>query len=309
VGHPLLEGAAEVRSDGARVSRLGGVDRPVLGRRLSAFDPDVVWVHGYASSLSLRALHWARRRDVIFTGDSELLQPRGLGRLALKRLLLPALFRRVAAVVDYGERNREYYRHYGVPNAKMVHGGYPLEIARFQTARDACRRSSARPDGCGTRPDARAITVVWAGVHRAQAPLDLIEAIGRLRDDGDAVQALFVGSGPLQGQMERRVEQLGLLRLVRLCGFVNQAAMPLARARGRGGDDLGARAARPGGPRGDGGGQRRRRLRPVGCVSASGGAAGVNALVIPAGTSRRWRMRSPGSPRTRPAGGDAARVS
>lgn len=286
---PLLEGyRSEVfgRRRASGPAPLTGAGHPGLARRLAAFDPDVLWVHGYASAASLRALLWAGRRGVIFTGDSELLQPRGPVRRALKRLLLPALFRRVRVFVDCGERNREYYRHYGVADAQLVHGAYALEIARFQAARDAFAPGEREAERVRRGLDAQALTVVWSGKFvEAKRPLDLVEAIGRLRDRGAAVQALFIGSGRLQGAMERRVAALGLGGRVRFAGFVNQAAMPLALALG---DVVAMTSERePYGlaiPEAMAAGNAVVASDRVGCVGAEGVARpGVNTLVYPWG--------------------------
>jgi glycosyltransferase involved in cell wall biosynthesis len=233
---PLLEGYAhELLAAGAptAATRLFGADHPEAAARLAAFDPDAVWVHGYSSLASLRAIRWGSRRGVVFTGDSELLQPRSRVRRVLKRALLPALFRRVSVFVDYGERNREYYRHYGVPDAKMVHGGYPLDIARFAAGRDTlddAERAALR-EGLGLA--AGALTVVWAGkLIAAKRPLDLIEALALLAARGVGAQALFVGSGPLERELRDRVAAAGLGGRVALAGFVNQGGMPRVLALG-----------------------------------------------------------------------------
>jgi glycosyltransferase involved in cell wall biosynthesis len=289
---PLLEGYDNEVLVSRRVplvSRAAGADCPRIGGRLGAFDPDVVWVHGYASLASLRAMRWARGRGraVIFTGDSELLQPRSLLRRAAKRLVLPALFRRVAVVVDFGERNREYYRHYGVPDAKLAHGALPLEIARFAAGRESLAPEGRREaERVRLGLDPRATTVVWSGKFAGhKRPVDLIGAIALLRGRGVAVQALFVGSGPLGAEMECVVADLGLERSVRFSGFVNQAEMPRLLALG---DVVAMTSERePYGlaiPEAMAAGNAVVASDRVGCVAADGVARpGVNALVYPWG--------------------------
>lgn len=254
--------------------------------KLNAFDADVVWVHGYSSLTSLRALWWGRKRRVILTGDSELLHKRGLAKRLAKRLLLPPLFRRVDVFLDYGERNREYYRHYGVPDAKMVHGGYPLDIARFQGARDAMtdEERAGLKTGLGLQPGA--FTVVWAGKFiPAKRPLDLIRAIALLKGRGLKVQALFIGAGSLQEEMERVSAAKGLGEEVRFAGFVNQAEMPRVLSLG---DALVMSSEKePYGlmiPEAMAVGNAIVASDRVGCVSATGVARpGVNTVVYPCG--------------------------
>jgi glycosyltransferase involved in cell wall biosynthesis len=312
---PVLEGYDhELLAPGASAAgRLFGPDHPQVATRLAAFDPDAVWVHGYASLASLRAILWGRGRGVVFTGDSELLQPRSTARRALKRGLLPYLFRRVSVFVDYGERNRDYYRHYGVPDAKMVHGGYPLDVVRFAAGRDAmddgqrqARREElgltrfapgdedrrAQREALGLPPFPGAMTVVWAGKLVAmKRPLDLVEAIAMLAGRGVEVQALVIGSGPLEEQLRERIAasagggRAALAGRVALAGFVNQAAMPGMLALG---DVVAMTSERePYGlviPEAMAAGCAVVASDRVGCVSASGVARpGVNTLVYPCG--------------------------
>jgi glycosyltransferase involved in cell wall biosynthesis len=287
---PLLEGfQSEVLLPArlpAGISRIFGGDTPAIAGRLEAFGADVVWVHGYASAMSLRALWWGRGRGVIFTGDSELLQPRPALTRALKRLLLPALFRRVRVFVDYGERNREYYRHYGVPDARIIPGACPLDIERFQAVRDALTQPEREALRADYGLDPRATTVVWAGkCIAAKRPLDLIDAIGRLRAAGRDVQALFIGSGPLLAQMRERVAAGGLEAGVRFAGFVNQTEMP--RVLGLGDLVVMSSEREPYGlaiPEAMAAGNAVVASDRVGCVSAGGVARpGVNTVVYPCG--------------------------
>lgn len=261
------------------------VDNPDVGARLDDYRADVVWIHGYAHATNLRALWWGRKHGVILTGDSELLHQRSLARRVAKRLLLPRLFSRVDVFVDYGERNRAYYRHYGVSETRMVPGGYPLDIARFRQALEAFTplQKSELQARYGLPP--QGVTIVWAGKFvPAKRPLDLIRAVARI-DERHRVNALFVGSGPLRGQMEQEVAAGGLGERIRFAGFVNQAEMPRVLCLG---DILVMSSEKePYGlaiPEAMAVGNAVVASDRVGCVSATGVARpGVNTLVYPCG--------------------------
>lgn len=262
------------------------VDNPGIGSRLEDFRADVVWIHGYAHATNLRALWWGRRHGVILTGDSELLHQRSAAKRLAKKVILPRLFKRVDVFVDYGERNREYYRHYGVSDTRMVPGGYPLDVARFHRARTGFtpQLRSELQARYGLAP--QVLTVLWAGKFiPAKRPLDLIRAIALVKASKRDVQVLFVGSGPLQGEMERLIAAEGLGGRVKLAGFVNQAEMPRVLCLG----DLLAMTSEkePYGlaiPEAMAVGNAIVASDRVGCVSDSGVARpGVNTLVYPCG--------------------------
>lgn len=262
------------------------VDNPGIGAKLEEYRAAVVWNHGYAYATNLRSLWWGRKHGVILTGDSELLHQRSIVKRVAKRILLPRLFKLVDVFVDYGERNRAYYRHYGVSEDRMVPGGYPLDIARFQKARTdfTARERTELQTRFGLAP--QILTVIWAGKFiPAKRPLDLIRAVAHLGTERRGVQALFVGSGPLQGEMERLIAAEGLAEKIRFAGFVNQSEMPKVLCLG---DILVMSSEKePYGlaiPEGMAVGNAIIASDRVGCVSDSGVARpGVNTLVYPCG--------------------------
>jgi glycosyltransferase involved in cell wall biosynthesis len=57
-------------------------------------------------------------------------------------------------------------------------------------------------------------------------PLDFVEALARLRDASPRIEGLIVGSGPMELQVRRRIQELQLEDRIRMCGFVNQSQIP-----------------------------------------------------------------------------------
>lgn len=205
------------------------VDSPDLARKLDEFKPQAIWVHGYGQGISWRAVRWANRHNaaVMYFGDSELLHARKTVALAAKRLLLPWFFSRCDAFITIGDNNERYYRHYGVPSSKLFRGACPVDIRRFTAARESstpAERAATR-DKLGLPQDAFVVTQAGK-LEPWKRPLDLVEAVARLRDLSPPVHALFVGDGPLRSAVEQRVSELGLQDRVVITGFVNQLDMP-----------------------------------------------------------------------------------
>lgn len=204
------------------------IDNPQVGERLTAFAPDAVWVHGYAHRTSWRVLRWARgRAAVLYFGDSELLGLRGALARCLKRIVLPRFFRRCDGFLTIGDNNEAYYRHYGVPASRMFRGCFPIDVRRFQSAVEhltADDRGRMR-ERFGLSSDS--VVALFVGkLTGIKRPLDLVEAVGLLRDTVPSLQALIVGSGPLEPLLQRRINELGLASRVRMAGFINQTEMP-----------------------------------------------------------------------------------
>jgi hypothetical protein len=100
-----------------------------LPGRLDAWNPDVVQVYGFWHGISRTGLLWAkrnRRRTLVFA-DSELLTRRTWLTRARKRLLVPLLLRLADQFLTIGDRNEDYYRHYGATTERFVRSPYPID--------------------------------------------------------------------------------------------------------------------------------------------------------------------------------------
>ncbi|MCA9034524.1 MAG: glycosyltransferase family 4 protein [Planctomycetaceae bacterium] len=205
------------------------IDNPDVSTRLSEFDPDAVWVHGYGHRTSWRVFRWAKRnqRRILYFGDSEQLAPRGWKSRLLKRLILPRFFAGCDRFLTIGDHNENYYRHYGVADNRMIRGSFPVDVSRFQAAAadiDSQVRDRLRAE-YGLRPDAVVALFVgkFIGIKR---PLDLVHAVSLLRDRGVDLQAFMLGSGPLDQEARSLIAEKNLGEYVVLPGFVNQAELP-----------------------------------------------------------------------------------
>jgi len=229
---PLLDGYhAEFLPIAQRPTDLSfrSIDNPAVVERLDAFQPDAVWVHGYGHRTSWRTLKWANknRRRVLYFGDSELLAPRSWKSRMLKRLVLPRFFSRCDRFLTIGDNNEAYYRHYGVSDGKMIRGSFPVDVSRFRGAIDglsALDRSEMR-QRVGLNPEAFVVLFLGKMID-IKRPMDLILAMELLQEKLPKVQALMLGSGPLESDLRQEVEKRNLKNRVILPGFINQTEMP-----------------------------------------------------------------------------------
>lgn len=204
VRHPLRE--------------LDGGDRPA----------DAVLVMGWQVEGLVQMLAAARRRGlpVLLRGDSGDQPPRPWAVRRLHRLLLA----QASAVLTVGEANDRFYRANGVPEDRRFASPHVVDndffaagAARWAPQRPALRRRWGIPP--------QAFCFLFAGkLQRKKHPLDLLDALARLRPDsgGPAVHLLMVGSGELEQACRERVAAAGLP--VSFAGFLNQGDIASAYA-------------------------------------------------------------------------------
>lgn len=219
--HEFLPEAAKIRRTGFRE-----VDNPSVGAALARFRPDVVLLHGYANMTMLRALTWCRRRRVptLMISDSSLHGGTGLAGRAIKRAMLPMIFRQYSAFLSIGDANQRYLEAFGVspqrifsvPN--MVDEGF--WAFRERRADERAKRRAA----LGLTDDDLAALFVGKLIARKR-PADLLAALDALRHlppTKRKVRVLFVGDGERRAELESAAQGLP----AQFLGFINVDELP-----------------------------------------------------------------------------------
>ena len=109
------------------------MDSVELNVRLSAFSPHVLVIYGYSQRLQRHALGWAKNHKIpiIMVSDSELRAQRNWLILCLKTLFLPLWLRSCSVFLTTGDANEAYYRHYGVPDEKLIRCFFPIDVKKY----------------------------------------------------------------------------------------------------------------------------------------------------------------------------------
>jgi glycosyltransferase involved in cell wall biosynthesis len=187
---------------------LGLTDVPAVlqvSRRIACADPDVVHGHGAKGAAYGRLAAPGHRSIRAYTphGGTLLYRPGTLASrfyVMLERVLAPYtdLFLFESAYA------RDVYRaKVGAPQGlvRVVHNGIGPE------------------EFVDVAPNADAADIVFIGELRPVKGVDvLLDAIARLRQKGEAVSAVVVGSGPERAALEAQAQRLGLGTCVRFCG-------------------------------------------------------------------------------------------
>ncbi|MDX2101923.1 MAG: glycosyltransferase family 4 protein [Alphaproteobacteria bacterium] len=191
-----------------------------LAGRLKQFD--ALWVHGYHRAFHLQTMLQARMAGlrVLLRDEATSISAQ---RSALKQAVKRAFFWGVDRLVDgylcIGSLNRDYYRSWGIAEAKLFDMPYAVDndafFARAQVARS--RREAFRAElGLDHRP-----VLLFSGKLIARKrPFDVVDAVATLPAD-QRPWVLFAGDGELRDALSERIAALQLER-VRLLGFQSQ---------------------------------------------------------------------------------------
>ena len=202
-----------------------GLQNPRLLSAVLEWQPDAVFLTGYAYASHLKAMHafFTRSVPLLFRGDSHLLnQTGGLGWV-VKRMVLHWIYRWSAACLYVGKHNRDYYRAFGVPEEKLFSCPHSIEVDRFANPSDELEiQATAWRTELGIKDNH--IVLLFAGKFEdKKRPLALMRAV-KDHDDSN-VMLVMVGDGEL-GDQVRQIAQSAPDRF-RVLPFQNQSRMPL----------------------------------------------------------------------------------
>jgi glycosyltransferase involved in cell wall biosynthesis len=203
---------------------LFGCNTPGIFKEIRRGRFDAFVVSGWNLLSYWQAVLACRRAGVpvIIRGESQLATPRGLVKRGLKRLIYPLLLSAFDAFLYIGTRNRDYLRHYGARPERLFFAPYCVDVGHFTSASRAVDRNAMR-SSIGLQGGDRAIMFAGKLIEKKR-PAQLIEAAALLRDRNFPVRPVFVGSGPLEGDINIRARALGIAPI--MLGFRNQTELP-----------------------------------------------------------------------------------
>lgn len=204
----------------------GALFSRVLTARFRHGKFDAVLVHGYASGAAWAGTlgAWRTRTSLILRGESHDRGRQPSFWQTARRWALSRWMRHIDMVVAIGQLNRELWRGLGVPEDRILVSPYAIDNERFRLALNAQPERAGelrRSWGVG-RED---VVFLFAGkLTSVKAPEILLAAFASL-PAAAAAHLVFVGAGPLEGQLRAFQTEAGLTR-VHWAGFVNQTEIP-----------------------------------------------------------------------------------
>ncbi len=192
---------------------------------------DAVWVHGYASVNSLRAIFAAHSlglpvllRAESWLGD----RPRHRVKLAAKRQFLHALRHAVTAVLPIGSHNAAYWRTYFGAAMPQFPVPYAVDNAFFEN-----RTASAQANLPQLRAElqlepGRPVVLFASKLQERKRAGDLVEAFRRACSRTAPAcrpYLVLVGDGDQRARLQEQTSRAGFDN-IRFAGFRNQTEVP-----------------------------------------------------------------------------------
>ena len=135
---PLLEGYnfsfVKNTSSDPGSHHFKGIINPSLNQEIEAWNPDVVWVWGWAFDSHLKVMrHFKGKVPVWFRGDSTLLdEPKGFSfKKIARRIFLTWVYRHADKAFYVGKHNKAYYKRHGLKEFQLVYAPHAIDNNRF----------------------------------------------------------------------------------------------------------------------------------------------------------------------------------
>lgn len=168
--------------------------------------PDVLWLHGLGSNRHWLAMLWAFKHHVPvwLRGESSLITPAPAWKWAMRRVVLPKLFKRISCFLAIGSWNRLFYKHYGVPDSKIAWCPYAVDNGYWMT---------------DTVPSTSTFILYVGKLQKHKGIRELINiALHR------PYRIVFAGDGPLASEASKAGTVLGFVNMERLRSLYRSAA-------------------------------------------------------------------------------------
>jgi glycosyltransferase involved in cell wall biosynthesis len=229
---PLLDGYPWVlvpnRYWAPRVGSFFGLFNPGIWRliRRGNFDAVVLFTgYIYVTFWVAIAASQTSGIPVLFGTDATTLRARDGKRwkLAVKKFLLPAVFRLADVVIIPSEASRQFIINMGIPRSRVF-------LTPFVVDNDWWERRAAEVDRSAVRqtwdvPEEAVVALFCAKLQPWKRPLDALCAFAEANVKNSYL--VFAGEGPERASLEAKSKFLGVAERTRFLGFVNQSGLPL----------------------------------------------------------------------------------
>ena len=187
---------------------------------------DLVILPGYAIIELVLLTYFARNQALGMRLDTcELYEGTGV-RHKLKSAVLKRLFKRYTTFHPVGSLSEAFLRNQGARAQQIFRFPYAVDNDYFciKAAQFRIRRKSLLEE-IGFPSDTFVVLGVLKFIHR-ETPMELLRGfqLFHLRHPGSAL--ILVGAGELQREMEQYIEEVGLIKDVRLVGYSRYSELP-----------------------------------------------------------------------------------
>lgn len=226
---PMLEGYEyEFIEPGKIATNFGffDIDSTVLVSKMNSFDPDCLWVHGYAQRANWRALRGMKKHvRTIYSSDSNASIVSPKWKQWIKGFVITSFFKRIDAFLSVSPSNYRYLTLFGAKKEMIFETSFPIDTERLSAQREDLTADSAKAlKGELSIPNTSKVLLVVGKLLGRKRVRDVVEALAHLHDD--SVHLLVVGSGECHSQLLDLAKRNGLSERVHITGFINQGKLP-----------------------------------------------------------------------------------
>lgn len=192
----------------------GGIVLTGVDQLLGARKADVLMVLGWFPKGYLQVIDWAHSNGVplVGRGESNRVSAEGRWKEPLRQVFFRHLFSKFRAFATIGQRNREFYRHYGVGESKLYAAPYSVDTPFFESEFGRYRPS---------RRQRGKWRIGFVGkLTPKKRPIDLVRAIALSRSKA-SIELVIIGDGPLREELVRTADDGKVTTEIR--GFLNQS--------------------------------------------------------------------------------------
>lgn len=226
-GIPVLSVAALdlSRLSGGQVSFAPGLPARAL-RLVRSFRPDVLHAHSLHFQTTISAALCRQLRGIPLVTTAHIGSPALLRRrlraptVVYERTVGHYILGRSSLVIAVAPAVADHLVHLGVPRDRIEVIGNGVDLGRFAGVRSESDRTPQEPP----------LVLFLGRLIQNKGPGTLLDALARLRAEGVAFRAAFVGEGPLRGDLERQAAGVGLSEAVTFAGHSTDVPGWLSRA-------------------------------------------------------------------------------
>ncbi len=204
-----------------------GIDNPTIVESVQSWAPDSLLLYGWPFVSHLRVLRaFHRKVNLMFRGDSTLLDDPGFKRRLARRALLRWVYRHVDVALYAGKLNHAYFRAHGLREDQLVWAPHAVDNEHFSAdseQREFEAREWRRRLGV---PYEDIVFLLAAKLVTGKDPWTLLRAFIELRRSNPRPGAhlVFVGEGELAASLRA---ECAARSDVHFLGFQNQSRMPV----------------------------------------------------------------------------------
>jgi glycosyltransferase involved in cell wall biosynthesis len=224
---PLLEGYdfefLENAAKNPGLHHFAGIRNPQAKGKIEKFDPHALLVYGWNYSSHLHLMRYFKdRTQVLFRGDSNLLDRKPFWKEWARTGFLRWVFSHVDTALYVGRANKAYFIRFGMQEDQLVFAPHSIDNNRFSEDRTAEVKSLR--EGLGLNENEQLI--LFAGkLDEIKQPDILIRAF--LNSGMRNAHLLIVGAGVLQDQLKQLVANSETADRIHFLDFQNQSRMPV----------------------------------------------------------------------------------